>query len=223
MIKFRLVSDEHYTIAQRYGAPKKKDLFSLIKRDDETVSSIILLDANEIVVCRSTDISRDTIKILSYYMKCITHETAIRIKSMQPKNDIFDWILQNDIICKNFAAQLSDGLENNSFMFGNIQQVMKSIEQGTDSPRRKNDGEDLGMIHLYQRYIMKRSPLGLPKQKYLNDKNKNTSPSSDTRMMRNELRKEAFLLYTEAKLFIKRHKTMIKCKSPLQLVNQKDE
>jgi hypothetical protein len=99
--------------------------------------------------------------------------------------------------------------------FGNIQQVMKSVE-GSDLSRKKpNDGEDLGMIHLYQRYIMRRSPLGPPNQTYLSDKN----PHSDmnTRNMRKQLRKEAFILYTETKQFKKRHRTMIKCTSPTAL------
>jgi hypothetical protein len=117
-IKFRLISDEHNTIATRYGGYKKKEIIPrFMKRaDDEPSTSIILLDGNEIVVCRTTEVSLDTIKVLSYYLRCITHDSAIRIKAMGPRNDIFDWILQNDIICKNFATELSDGLENQSFM-----------------------------------------------------------------------------------------------------------
>ncbi|KAL0486409.1 hypothetical protein AKO1_011989 [Acrasis kona] len=198
-LKMRILSDETQSVYQRYSLSKKSKavLSNLIRRNEvvDSVASLLLIDAHEIVICKISELNKDAIKVLSFYVKSLQADSQIRIRSMEPRHDLFDWILQNEVICKDFAKVLSSGMENNSFMFGNIQQVIKGI---TNLDKKKtNAGEDLGMIHLYQKYVLKNSPLGPSLVSVLSASP--TQINMDSRQMRKESRSEALLLYMEHK------------------------
>jgi hypothetical protein len=180
--------------------------------DGDTLSAIMLLDSdsNVLYTHKNPDSSmmRDVVRVLSYYVQCAFINPIIRKRNnMEPKENVFDWILQNDHICKLFAAQLGHGLASH-MLFASIDKIAEVVDRPHSLPKTKKSdpqgAEDLGIIHLYQRYITKHN------EKDAATILKNADNLEDMTQIKKELRREAFKCFIQMQQFAQESPALVK-------------
>jgi len=144
-LRYEVVSDKNNTIAKSLGIESKRR-FSLGSSERKVESVAVQNNKGQILFKSShgTNSSLDVARVMSYYYRCRASRREIRKIEMKQKDDIFDWILQNDGVCKVFANQIGAGNE--------------IINEARSDKRRRTvitDNLNEGVIQIYQDYIDK--------------------------------------------------------------------
>ncbi|KAL0491911.1 hypothetical protein AKO1_010066 [Acrasis kona] len=174
------------------SSPSKHVDVQLSINSGEAVQSIVLLDTKGVPVycCKRPDPKdiNDIVKILCYYINGINSNYQMLHHSMEQKNDIFEWIFQNDYIVKQFIAQVTGS----------------EWKQVSTSRRESSKLSDAEMALLYQEFIKnKEGDLSFMVQY-------NSSKKHNEKLMC-ELKKEAFRVFVQTQQFVVANSSL--CKS----------
>ncbi|KAL0489248.1 hypothetical protein AKO1_013775, partial [Acrasis kona] len=184
-----------------------------INYESETVDSIVMIDHNEntLYSIPRPEASRisDIVRVLSYYVQCAHFNPCTLDHKMEPKSDIFDWVLQNDYICRLFATQLKSGddsaIDTVEVMAG--VGLQKHINNTIAGKKRKNSNPtELNL--LYQNYIEKQGgKLNVVMENY--NHGKKMSEAENLRM-KNDLRRHAFKHFIQTQQFAEQSGTLVR-------------
>jgi ankyrin repeat protein len=210
--KLRALVDPENVIAQKYDIAKEKKKTSLLAKITDSIAKkkksqdsqqqhkrpgILVLDEPGGVVfyekggevCVS-----DILRIIAFYMQCIKTKPAVKKHTMVKRDNIFEWILQNDAIRQLFNAHLIEEYKKQN-RTEEVEHVTRKLEKKPSKKRLfANAADDVSVKSMYKTFIVANKD----KRSTLTKKWGSLDSLQDNVVEYEDIRSDAFILFVRS-------------------------